>query len=370
VGLAVKRTLTAYRLGRVEYEDGLNLQERFAEARRTGAVGDVLLLLEHPPVLTLGRGADKADILKPAAELEAAGVEVHETNRGGEVTYHGPAQIVGYPIVDLAPDRKDVRRYVRSVEEGMIRALAMFGVTAGRIPRWPGVWMGSEAAGDARKIGAVGVHIARWITTHGFALNVGVALRDFELIVPCGIREAGVTSLDRELGQEVALSPVEEALARAYADVWEAELQWNEERLRTVSVTAVRRTPRGPEVLLLRRTAERGGFWQPVTGRRRAGERADVAARRELEEETGLSLPVRGLRYRHTFAFGEASPPVLVHEEGFAADWPGDAPVRTGPEHDAVEWVRVEEALRRVQHAGLARAIRRAVTAEGGPAWR
>ena len=366
------RSLTAYRLGRVEYEDGLRLQDLFAEARRTGAVGDVLLLLEHPPVLTLGRGAERADILKPPVELEARGVEVHETNRGGEVTYHGPAQIVGYPILDLAPDRKDVRRYVRSVEEGMIRALAMFGVTAGRIPKWPGVWIGSEAAGDARKIGAVGVHIARWVTTHGFALNVGVDLRDFELIVPCGIQgtEAGVTSLDRELGQDVAISPVEEALARSYADVWESELQWNEQRRRTVSVTAVRRTEHGPEVLLLRRTPERGGFWQPVTGRREEGERADIAAHRELEEETGQSLPVRGLRYRHTFAFGDASPPVLVHEEAFAAEWPGNAPVRTGPEHDAAEWVTVDEALRRVQHAGLRRAIRRAVTAEGGPDWR
>ena len=364
------RTLTAYRLGRVEYEDGLHLQASFAEARRTGAVGDVLLLLEHPPVLTLGRGADRADILKSAADLAVRGVEVHETNRGGEGTYHGPAQIVGYPILDLAPDRKDVRRYVRSVEEGMIRALAIFGVTAGRIPKWPGVWLGSEEAGDARKIGAVGVHIARWISTHGFALNVGVDLRDFELIVPCGIREAGVTSLDRELGREVALSPVEEALARSYADVWESGLVWNEQRLRTISVTAVRRTASGPEVLLLRRTAERGGFWQPVTGRRQEGERADVAARRELEEETGLSLPVRGLRYRHSFAFGEASPPVLVHEEAFAADWPGDAPVRLGPEHDAAEWLGLEEALRRLQHPGLRRAIRRAVTTDAGPDWR
>src|SRR5262249_9380969 len=283
VGVAVKRTLTAYRLGRVEYEDGLRLQAAFAEARRTGAVGDVILLLEHPPVLTLGRGGDRADIVKPAVELEARGVEVHETNRGGEVPSHGPAQIAGSPTLDLAPERKAVRRYVRSVEEGMIRALAMFGVTAGRIPKWPGVWLGTEAAGDARKIGAVGVHIARWITTHGFALNVGVDLRDFELLVPCGIEEAeaGVTSLERELGHEVALSPVEEAWARAYAEVWESELRWNEQRLRTVSVTAVRHTVRGPEVLLLRRTAERGGFWQPVTGRRAEGERADMAARRE-----------------------------------------------------------------------------------------
>ena len=170
------RTLTVHRLGRVEYEDGLKLQALFARARKDNLVGDVLLLLEHPPVLTLGRGASRADVLAGPEVLEARGVEVHETNRGGEVTYHGPGQIVGYPILDLAPDRKDVRRHVRSVEEGMIRALAEHSIEAGRIPKWPGVWVGSEAAGDAQKIGAVGVHIARWVTTHGFALNVNSAL--------------------------------------------------------------------------------------------------------------------------------------------------------------------------------------------------
>jgi len=205
------RTLTVLRLGRVEYEDGLRVQALFARARKEGKVGDVLLLVEHPPVLTLGRGARRADVLASPEQLEARGVEVHETDRGGEVTYHGPGQIVGYPILDLAPDRKDVRRHVRSVEEGMIRALAEHGIEATRIPKWPGVWVGSEDAGDARKIGAVGVHIARWITTHGFALNVNSALEDFELIVPCGIREAGVTSMERELGRPLDVAAVEES---------------------------------------------------------------------------------------------------------------------------------------------------------------
>jgi len=124
-----RRTLTVHRLGRVEYEDGLRLQALFARARKEGKVGDVLLLLEHPPVLTLGRGASRTDVLAGPELLEARGVEVHETDRGGEVTYHGPGQIVGYPILDLAPDRKDVRRHVRSVEEGMIRALSEHGIT-------------------------------------------------------------------------------------------------------------------------------------------------------------------------------------------------------------------------------------------------
>jgi len=365
-----ERTLTVHRLGRVEYEDGLKLQALFARGRKEQRVGDVLLLLEHPPVLTLGRGASRADVLASPDGLEARGVEVHETDRGGEVTYHGPGQIVGYPILDLAPDRKDVRRHVRSVEEGMIRALAEQGIEAGRIARWPGVWVGSEAAGDARKIGAVGVHIARWITTHGFALNVNSALEDFELIVPCGIREAGVTSMERELGHPVDVAAVEDALARAFGAVLEAEVRFEDARTRTVSVTAIRRGASGPEVLLLRRTPARGGFWQPVTGRRQPGESSEAAARRELEEETGAKLPVRSLSYRHSFAFGDEVPPALFEEEAFAADWPEGLDVRPGPEHEAAEWVGVDEALRRLSFAGLKRAVKRAVSTPASGHWR
>ncbi len=364
------RTLTVHRLGRVEYQDGLRLQTLFARARKEGKVGDVLLLLEHPPLLTLGRGASRDDVLASPELLEARGVEVHETDRGGEVTYHGPGQIVGYPILDLAPDRKDVRRHVRSVEEGMIRALAEHGIEAGRIAKWPGVWVGSESAGDARKIGAVGVHIARWITTHGFALNVNAALEDFQLIVPCGIREAGVTSMERELRHPVEVSAVEISLARAFGAILEAELRFDDARLQTISVTAVRRDPRGPEVLLLRRTPERGGFWQPVTGRRLAGESAEAAARRELEEETGARLPVRSLSYRHSFAFGDDSPPVLVEEEAFAVEWPAGLEPLGGPEHEVLWWVTSDEATRRLPFAGLRRAVRRALGEPGSPQWR
>ncbi|HEY1417972.1 MAG TPA: lipoyl(octanoyl) transferase LipB [Myxococcaceae bacterium] len=362
--------LTVHRLGRVEYEDGLKLQALFARARKEKQVGDVLLLLEHPPVLTLGRGASRTDVLAGPEVLDGRGVEVHETDRGGEVTYHGPGQIVGYPILDLAPDRKDVRRHVRSVEEGMIRALAEQGIEAGRIAKWPGVWVGSEAGGDARKIGAVGVHIARWVTTHGFALNVNAALEDFELIVPCGIREAGVTSMERELGHPVDVAAVEDALARAFGAVLEAEVRGEDARTHTVSVTAVRRGASGPEVLLLRRIPARGGFWQPITGRRHPGESAEAAARRELEEETGARLPVRSLSYRHSFAFGEEVPPVLVEEEAFAADWPEGLEVRPGPEHEAAEWVSVDEALRRLPFVGLKRAVRRAVSPATSGHWR
>ncbi|MCA9554826.1 MAG: lipoyl(octanoyl) transferase LipB, partial [Myxococcales bacterium] len=170
---------------------------------------DTLFLLEHEHVLTLGRRADKANIVASPELLAARGVEVFETGRGGDVTYHGPGQIVGYPVIDLAPDRKDVRRYVHDLEEVMIRVAGRYGVEAGRIDGLIGTWVDVEGAG--RKIGAIGVRISRWITSHGFAFNVSSDMDAFSLIVPCGIRDHGVTSLERELGCPMSL---EEALDR------------------------------------------------------------------------------------------------------------------------------------------------------------
>ena len=363
------RLLTIHRLGRVEYEDGLVLQAQLARARKAGLIPDALLLLEHPPVVTLGRGARAGHVLAPTELLVRRGVTVHETDRGGDVTYHGPGQIVGYPILELSGERRDVRAYVRSVEEGMLRALEAFGVRGRRIPRWPGVWLGEEGR-DARKIGALGVHIARWITTHGFALNVAPALEDFELILPCGIAEAGVTSLGHELGRAPRAEAVEAALVRAYAEIWQAEAVEAAARVQTVSVAITRSTLAGPEVLLLHRTAERGGFWQLVTGRREPGEPALDAAAREVEEETGRRLEVRSLAYRHAFALGSFQPPVLAEEEAFAARWEGDGAVRLGPEHDDAAWVGVAAALERLPWAGLRRAVQRACRPPPDPAWR
>ena len=363
------RLLRVLRLGRVEYADGLVLQGQLAQARRAGAIGDTLLLLEHPPTITLGRGAKAANVLASDEELARSGVARYATDRGGDVTYHGPGQLVGYPILDLAGPRADVRAYVRSLEEGLIRGLGDFGIAAGRLPRWPGVWLGEEGQ-DARKIAAIGVHIARWITTHGFALNVSPSLEDFDLILPCGIAEAGVTSMARELGQSPDWESVQAALARAYADVWKAEVQEGSPDVHTVSVTVTREGRGGTEVLLLLRTAARGAFWQPVTGRREPEERADAAAVREVAEETGRALRVRPLRYRHAFALGEASPPTVAVEEAFAAVWEGEVPVRLSAEHSDFAWLPVREALRRLPYAGLRRALERATSAVGSPAWR
>jgi lipoyl(octanoyl) transferase len=195
-------------LGRVAYEEGLRLQAELVELRHHGRVGNVLLLLEHPPVLTLGRNARRANVLASDEVLMRRGVTLHEINRGGDVTYHGPGQLVGYPIFDLRSlrgpggGRLGPVDFVRLMEEALIRLCGGFGVPAGRIAGLTGVWCGQDASGATtagRKIGAIGIHVSRGITSHGFAFNVTTDLRDFALINPCGITDRPVTSLECEV---------------------------------------------------------------------------------------------------------------------------------------------------------------------------
>jgi lipoyl(octanoyl) transferase len=359
----VQRELVVHRLGRVEYEDGLKLQRLVVEARSRDLIPDTLLLLEHPPVLTLGRAANRTNILVGPERLRELGVEVFETNRGGDVTYHGPGQIVGYPIFRLSPDRQDVRRYVRNVEESLIRALGRFGISATRVPAYPGVWVGADPD-RAVKIGAIGVHLSRWLTSHGFALNVNTDLSHFDLIVPCGIERLGVTSMQRELGCAVDLAKVERELSNSFAEVFDARLQQGQVSLKTISVAVLRKRDGQNQVLLLRRRRERGGFWQIVTGRIDPRESALEAARRELTEETGFELPVEDLGYRHAFALGEEVPPQLVEETAFAAWQKREQAVRLNPdEHDALEWLPVPAALEQLRFPGLRNAVLWAVAA-------
>lgn len=217
------RSLSVRRLGSISYEDGLALQARLVAERRAGAIPDTLLLLEHPPVITLGvktrRGPNH--IVATEETLADAGVTVHETGRGGDVTYHGPGQLVGYPILDLAPDRKDVHIYVRDIEEVLIRAAASFGIEAKRLPGLTGVWVGAD--GQEEKLAAIGVRISRWITSHGFALNVSTNLAHFNLIVPCGIVDRHVTSLEKLLGRTVTIGEAERAVEQAFLTLgWRA----------------------------------------------------------------------------------------------------------------------------------------------------
>jgi lipoyl(octanoyl) transferase len=213
--------LEVRRLGVVPYAEALAVQRALVEERRAGRVPDLLLLLQHPAVITLGVKGDggRANVVASPERLAELGIAVEETGRGGDVTYHGPGQIVGYPILDLRPDRCDVHRYVRDVEEVMIRVCAAYGVSAGRIQGLTGAWVAREQSTE--KIAAIGVRISRWITSHGFALNVSTTLDYFRLIVPCGITDRGVTSLERATGRALRIEDVEDAVVRHFAAVFD-----------------------------------------------------------------------------------------------------------------------------------------------------
>jgi lipoyl(octanoyl) transferase len=199
----------------VPYADALALQRTLVEERRADRVPDLLLLVEHPHVLTLGVKGDggRSHILADEAMLASRGVEVYETGRGGDITYHGPGQIVGYPIIDLKPDRCDVHRFVRDLEEVLIRVAADYQIEAGRVTGLTGVWVA-----DA-KLAAIGVRISRWITSHGFALNLSTDLDYFRLIVPCGIADRAVTSFE-QLGRTLARADVEDRIVEHFSDVF------------------------------------------------------------------------------------------------------------------------------------------------------
>jgi lipoyl(octanoyl) transferase len=217
---APTRKLVVQRLGRIAYADGVERQKALVAARQAGEIDDTLLFVEHPPVITLGvktRG-NFAHIRADDAALAAQGVEVHESGRGGDVTFHGPGQLVGYPIVDLKPDRQDVHRYVRDLEEVLIRTAADFGIEAGRIKGYSGAWVGD------RKLAAIGVRISRWVTSHGFALNVTTDLAGFDLIVPCGISDRGVTSLSALIGRDVAMADVERSVVAHFGAVFDRDV--------------------------------------------------------------------------------------------------------------------------------------------------
>ncbi len=211
-------------LGRIPYREAWELQEDLAAKRLRGEIADTLLLLEHPPTLTLGRGADSKHILADSRRLQELGVEVVETNRGGDVTYHGPGQLVGYPILNLnePPHQPDLHRYLRGLEEALIAALRYWAIDASRFPGYTGVWTAMDTAAPA-KIAAIGIRTSRWITQHGFAINVCTDLSHFNLIVPCGISDYGVTSIQRIIGQDLGVRDAVPIVAASFLKTFDLD---------------------------------------------------------------------------------------------------------------------------------------------------
>jgi len=210
-------------LGLIDYAEAYALQKRVVAARKAGTIEDVLLLCQHPHVITLGRSGKRENLLASEQVLRQKGVEFHSTDRGGDITYHGPGQIVGYPILDLGAIRRDVVWYVRTLEEAMIRATAEFGIAAARVSGKTGIWV--RAGNSEEKLAAIGVHISRWVTSHGFAYNVSTDLRYFDLIVPCGIAGGKATSLEKLLGRSVEEKEVAPRIARHLGELFALEIK-------------------------------------------------------------------------------------------------------------------------------------------------
>jgi lipoyl(octanoyl) transferase len=355
IGFSTLHPAQLRRFGRVFYPAGLRLQKALSAHVSQDGTPDQLVILEHDPVFTLGRNATPADIHMSDDFLAAQGVSVHRTDRGGEVTYHGPGQIVAYPICNLRGGREDVGRLVRGLEEAMIRTAADFGVVADRLKGAPGIWVDTaryRTGGGLEKLGAIGLHLSRWITTHGIAFNVRPNLDHFRWITPCGFTDKGVCSLASLLGE--ATPSLEAATDRLQAHLTAClalDLQPVREPSRSVSAMTWRRGPAGPEVLMMLRVPEHGLWWQSVTGMMEPGETPEETAHRELMEETGLSGTLRPLGLSHSFwvdpaivRFPDAEPRFNT-EICFSMEVAPEAPVRLEPlEHSECKWCGLKEA--------------------------
>lgn len=350
VGFTVPRPAQLRRFGRVFYPAGLRLQKALAAHVSQPGAPDQLVLLEHDPVFTLGRNATPADIHVSDDFLAAQGVSVHRTDRGGEVTYHGPGQVVAYPICNLRGGREDVGRLVRGLEEAMIRTAAEYGVTADRLKGAPGIWV--ETPRGLEKLGAIGLHLSRWITTHGIAFNVGPNLDHFRWITPCGFTDKGVCSLASLLGANTpSWEDATDRLQAHLAEFLALDLQPVQAPSRSVSAMTWRRGSTRPEVLMMLRVPEHGLWWQSVTGMMEPGESPEQTAHRELLEETGLTGALRPLGLSHSFwvdpaivRFPDAEPRFNT-ETCYSMEVAPEVQVRLEPrEHSEFRWCGLEEA--------------------------
>ena len=364
-GFTLPRPAQLRRFGMVLYPAGQRMQQALAREVGEKDLPDQLIILEHDPVFTLGRNATPADIHMSEDFLASQGVSVHRTDRGGEVTYHGPGQIVAYPICNLRGGRQDVGRLVRGLEEAMIRTAADFGVVADRLPGAPGIWV--ETPRGPEKLGAIGLHLSRWISTHGIAFNVRPNLDHFRWITPCGFTDKGVCSLASLLGDgaptwEEAADFLQGHLIHYLA----LDLQPVQPPTRSVSALTWRRGVAGPEILMMLRVPEHGFWWQSVTGMMEPGETPEETAHRELQEETGLRGSLRSLDFAHTFW---VDPAILGFPEGeprfnteicFAMEVSRDAEVVLAPdEHTEYLWCSLDEAHERMRWEGSKAALAR-----------
>jgi len=352
----VRRPCELHQLHLVTYENGLKLQQKLAEMRQRDELPDQLLLLEHPPVITLGRGGDAKNLLASEDALRAERVRFFETTRGGDITYHGPGQIVGYPIVHLGEGNRDVRKYVTNLEEVLIRTVAEYGITAERVDGRRGIWVGDN------KIAAIGVRIARWVTSHGFALNVNTNLEHFQFITPCGLRGTGVTSISKETGHDVPIAEVREIVVAKFAEVFEREIVPRPETIRLIKVLV----HDNDRVLLLHRRPERGNFWQPITGSIEEGESPLDAAYREVLEETGSAGEPEAMGFTQSFMIDShylASRfpiPIIASEVGFKAALDSQRAIRMDDdEHDEYGWFTFPDAYERIRWSDDREALER-----------
>ena len=324
----------------------MKLQQKLTEMRQRDEIADQLLLLEHPPVITLGRGGDARNLLASPDMLRKHRVRFFETTRGGDITYHGPGQIVGYPIVHLGEGSRDVRKYVTRLEEVLIQTVAEYGITAARVDGKRGIWVGND------KIAAIGVRIARWVTSHGWALNVNTNLDHFRLITPCGLAGTGVTSIEQETGRKVPLEEVRAVLARKFGEIFDRDLVPRQESIRLVKIVVHDRD----RVLLLHRRAERGNFWQPITGSIEPGESAADTARREMIEETGIAVMPResgltqSFMIESQFLAAKHPAPIIASEVAFSARVDSRQQIRLDTEeHDEYGWFSFAEAYEKIR---------------------
>ncbi len=365
IGFTSRRPAQIRRLGRVSYEAGLRMQQALALGVREGRLPDQVLVLEHPPVFTLGRNATRRDIHVNDAFLQERGVEVFETDRGGQVTYHGPGQLVVYPICNLGDGRKDLGRFVRGLEEAMIRTAGDFGVTAERLEGYPGIWVNTPRGWE--KLGALGIHLKRWITTHGIAFNVAPEMHHFRWITPCGITDKGVCSLSSLRGEAAPTwNQAAERMETHLAEVFGFEVLPVAPPSRSVSALTWRRGSNGPEVLVMLRQPDQGLWWSSVTGMVEPGESLEEAAHRELREEAGLSGTLTPLDLVHTFW---VDPAILHLPEGeprfntetcFHMEVAAEGEVRLSPaEHSEYRWCSLDEAHDLMRWEGSRAAVRR-----------